>query len=151
MVLKWNRKQMILGTGRLYEIKVDVRLSYMKWFHAKCKFHDYTKVKPWNGFGLKWSDCKTGLQNFFCYTKSKPQIVCNGWQKSEISGKLNKNITLNLLNPLKVKLWKLIIFRLKLFTSWFMLCKSKKSQNFEFLYFGTRNNGFRIFVFRYLK
>ena len=23
----------------------------------------YTKIKLWNGFGVKWSDCKTGLQN----------------------------------------------------------------------------------------
>ena len=64
MVLKWNRKQMILGTGRLYKIKVDIRLSYMKSFHAKYKFHVYTKIKPWNGFNVKWSDCNTTLQNF---------------------------------------------------------------------------------------
>ena len=64
MVPKWNHKQMILGTGRFYVIKMDVRLSYMKSFHAKCKFHDYTKVKLWNDFGVKWSDSKTGLQNF---------------------------------------------------------------------------------------
>ena len=57
-------QQMRLGTGRLYVIKMDVRLSYMKSFHAKCKFHDYTKVKLWNDFGVKWSDSKTGLQNF---------------------------------------------------------------------------------------
>ena len=55
---------MILGTGRFHEIKVDVRLFYMKSFHAKCKFHNYTKVKLWNGFGVKWSDCKIGLQTF---------------------------------------------------------------------------------------
>ena len=64
MVPKWNRKQMILGTSRLYEIKVDVRLPYMKSFHAKCKFHDYMKIKLWNGFGVKWSGSKTGMQNF---------------------------------------------------------------------------------------
>ena len=34
---------MILGADRLYEIKVDVKLSYMNSFHAKCKFHDYMK------------------------------------------------------------------------------------------------------------
>ena len=45
MVLKLNRKQMMLRTGRLYEIKVDVILSYVKSFHAKCKCQDYTKVK----------------------------------------------------------------------------------------------------------
>ena len=44
---------MILETGRLYEVKVDVRLSYMKSFHAKWKFHDYTKVKLSNDFGIK--------------------------------------------------------------------------------------------------
>ena len=33
----------ILGLGGLYEIKVDVRLSYMKPFHAKWKFHDYKR------------------------------------------------------------------------------------------------------------
>ena len=55
---------MILGTGRLYEIKKDVRLCYRKSFQAKWKFHDYTKIKPWNGAGVKWNDCKTGLQNF---------------------------------------------------------------------------------------
>ena len=55
---------MIIKTDSLYEIKMDVKLSYMKSFHAKCKFHDYTKVKLWNGFGIKWSDCKTRMQNF---------------------------------------------------------------------------------------
>ena len=64
MVFKWNRRQIRLGTGRLHEIRVDVRLSHIKSFHAKCKFHDYTKAKLWNGFGAKWSDCKTGSQNF---------------------------------------------------------------------------------------
>ena len=64
MVLKQNGKQMILGTGRLYEINVDVRLSYMTSFHAKWNFHDCMKIKFWNDFGAKWSDCKTGLQNF---------------------------------------------------------------------------------------
>ena len=88
MVLKWNRKQQILGTGRLYEIKVDVRLYYIKSFHAKCKFHDYTKVKLWNGFGVKW---KWLIAKFYCYIKSKPLIVCNGWQKSEIWKKLKEN------------------------------------------------------------
>ena len=64
MVLKWNRKHMILGTGSLYEIKVDVRLSHMKSFYAKWKFHDYTKIKLWNDFDLKLCDCRTGLRNF---------------------------------------------------------------------------------------
>ena len=36
---------MIIGIGKLYEIKMDVRLSYMKSFYAKYKFHDYTKGK----------------------------------------------------------------------------------------------------------
>ena len=43
------------------------------------------------------------------------------------------------INPLKAKFWKLINFTPKLFTSWLMLYKSKRSQNFEFLYFGPRN------------
>ena len=64
MMLKWNRKQMTLGTGGLYEIKVDVRFSYMKSFHATWKFHGYTKIELWNGFGVKWSDYETGSQNF---------------------------------------------------------------------------------------
>ena len=36
---------MTLGTGGLYEIKVDVRFSYMKSFHATWKFHGYTKIE----------------------------------------------------------------------------------------------------------
>ena len=34
---------------------------------------------------------------FYGYTKSKSQIACNKWQKSEISEKLKKDIILNLL------------------------------------------------------
>ena len=83
--------------GRLYEIKVDVRLSYMKSFHAKCKFHDYSKVKLWTGFGVKWN----WIAKFYCYTKSKPRIVCNRWQKSELSEKFKENIILNLFEWLK--------------------------------------------------
>ena len=59
-----NGKQMILGAGRVYGIKVDGRLSYMKSLHAKWKFHDYTIIKLWNDFYIKRSDYKTGLQNF---------------------------------------------------------------------------------------
>ena len=53
MVLKWNRKQIILGTGKLYEINVDVRLSCMELFHAKWKFYDYRKIKLRNDLGVK--------------------------------------------------------------------------------------------------
>ena len=60
------------------------------------------KVKLWNGFGVKWSSSKTGLQNFtVSCTKSKPQIVSNGWQKSEISRKIKENIILSLFKWLK--------------------------------------------------
>ena len=48
------------------------------------------------------------------------------------------------IKPLKTKFWKLIIFRSKLFTSWFRLYRAKKSQNFEFLYFGLRNIEWQI-------
>ena len=64
MVLKWNRKQMTPGTGRLYEKEGEVRLSHMKSFHAKWKFDDYTKNKFWNDFDVKLSDFRTGLRNF---------------------------------------------------------------------------------------
>ena len=70
IVLKWNHKQMILGTRRLYVIEVDVRLSYMKYFHGNWKYHDYVKI--WNGFGVKWSDYKTGLRN--CMVTLNPSL-----------------------------------------------------------------------------
>ena len=45
-------------------MKGAVRLSYMKSFHAKCKFYDHTKIKLGNDFDVKLSDCKTGSRNF---------------------------------------------------------------------------------------
>ena len=92
---------MILGTGRLYEIKVDVRLSYMKSFHAKWKFHDYGKIQLWNDFDVKLSDCKTGLRNFIVtlniQVSNSLQSMAKTWDKW-ISEKLEEDI---ILNPLK--------------------------------------------------
>ena len=59
----------------------------------------YKKIKLWNGFGVKWSDCKTGLRNFMVTLKS--QIACSEWQKSEISKKHKDDIILNLFKRLK--------------------------------------------------
>ena len=92
---------MILGTGRLYEIKADARLSYMKSFHAKLKFHDYTKIKLWNDFEVKLSDCKTGLRNFVVtlniQVSNSLQWMAKIWDKWKLKG----DIILNLLQWLK--------------------------------------------------
>ena len=92
---------MILGTGRLYEIKADARLSYMKSFHAKLKFHDYTKIKLWNDFEVKLSDCKTGLRNFVVtlniQVSNSLQWIAKIWDKWKLKG----DIILNLLQWLK--------------------------------------------------
>ena len=49
----------------------------------------------WRKWLLNW------IVKFYGYTRSKSQITCNKWQKSEISEKLKEDIILNLFKSIK--------------------------------------------------
>ena len=89
----------MLGAGRLYEIKVDVRLY--KFISCKMEtswLHENRTLK-WLWRKIKW--LQNWIVKFHGYTKCKPQIACSEWQKSEIKEKLKEDINLNLLKWLK--------------------------------------------------
>ena len=90
---------MILGAGKLYGIKVDVR--FYKFISCKMEIswlHENQTLK-WLWRKIKW--LQNWIAKFHGYTKSKSQIACSEWQKSEIKEKLKEHINLNLLKWLK--------------------------------------------------
>ena len=66
---KWNGAQMKSQTYDTWNKQVvwdksGRQIVLFEAIHAKWKFHDYKKIKIWNDFDVKLSDCKRGLRNF---------------------------------------------------------------------------------------
>ena len=77
----------------------------ISWLHKN-------RTLKWLWRKMKWLYNWTA--KFYGYTKSKSQIACNEWQKSEISEKLKEDIILNLFKWLK-KPCKLRFVKMKKF------------------------------------